>query len=88
MEYSEIDWDKAACRKVGSSHYVRYDQDTFSEIDPEPQYKESCKYCVIRQDCYQYALDTYQEGWWGGTSARRRDRIRRKLRAENTTKED
>lgn len=60
---------------------VRYDQITFQEIDPPEHIRRVCSDCLICSDCFQYALDNYEHGWWGGTSFRNRDRIRRRNRA-------
>lgn len=60
---------------------VQYDLVTFQEIDPPEHIRQICADCLIRSDCYQYALDNYEHGWWGGTSFRNRDRIRRRERA-------
>jgi hypothetical protein len=87
MKYGDVEWSKAACKGLGNQ-FVLYDPVTFSEIDPEPRYQAVCNDCLIIKSCYAYALANYVDGWWGGTSSRHRDRIRRKERAKNTAKKN
>jgi hypothetical protein len=88
MQYNEVQWEIAACKGIDPNEFVRYDYDTFSEIEPEQEFQDACKSCPIELQCFLYALNNYAEGWWGGTSSRHRDRIRRRQRASDTNKED
>src|ERR1700716_2177658 len=41
--------------------------------------KESCRGCVVREDCLEYALANGEKfGIWGGLSERERRRLRRR----------
>lgn len=40
-----------------------------------------CNVCPVRADCLDYAVDTHQDGIWGGTTERQRRAIRRERAA-------
>lgn len=80
-----MDWELALCRGLDPNLFVQYDYDTFQEIDPEPHIRAICDDCPIIDDCREFAITNFEEGWWGGTSFRNRDRIRRKRRETNST---
>lgn len=80
--------DLAACLGLDPNLFVRYDPDTFQEIDPEPNIQAICQTCAIMDDCREFAITHFEEGWWGGTSFRNRDRIRRKRREANSTQKN
>ena len=81
-------WGLAKCKGLDPNLFVIYDPDTFQEIDPEPHIQALCEDCPISEACREYAIVNFEEGWWGGTSFRNRDRIRRKRREENSAKKD
>jgi hypothetical protein len=80
--------DLAACLGLDPNLFVQYDPDTFQEIDPDPDIQAVCQTCAIMDDCREYAITHFEEGWWGGTSFRNRDRIRRKRRETNSTQKN
>ncbi len=38
--------------------------------------KDFCSLCVVRSECREYAIDNKEEGIWGGTTERERNKIR------------
>lgn len=45
--------------------------------------KEACRSCVVKDACFQYAMDNdIQHGIWGGTSERERKSIRRRQKMQ------
>jgi len=78
-----MDWTKANCKGMDPNLFVKYDPVTFSEIDPPKEIQDVCFACDILVPCREFAIETRQEGYWGGTSFRNRDRIRRKRREAN-----
>ena len=59
---------EAACRGVGPDLFY------VSKGQPVAPARALCASCPVRDDCYQYALDTDAEGgiWGGATSKERR----------------
>lgn len=62
----------------------------FTEEDSKNYtYKESlikiCGNCKAKVECLEYAVSNYEIlGWWGGTSEKQREEIRRARKAEKT----
>jgi WhiB family redox-sensing transcriptional regulator len=44
-----------------------------------------CGNCKAKAECLEYAVSDYEVlGWWGGTSEKQREQIRRARKAEKT----
>ena len=62
----------------------------FTEEDSKNYtYKESlikiCGNCKAKVECLEYAVSNYEIlGWWGGTSEKQREELRRTRKAEKT----
>jgi WhiB family transcriptional regulator, redox-sensing transcriptional regulator len=62
----------------------------FTEEDSKNYtYKESlikiCGNCKAKVECLEYAVSNYEIlGWWGGTSEKQREEIRRARKAKKT----
>jgi len=62
----------------------------FTEEDSKSYtYKESlikiCGNCKAKVECLEYAVSNYEIlGWWGGTSEKQREDLRRARKAEKT----
>jgi WhiB family redox-sensing transcriptional regulator len=67
----DIDWmDQAKCK--GVSLEVFYPAVGKSSVTA----KAWCKACEVRQECLAWALDTDQDGIWGGHTQAERERLR------------
>lgn len=80
------DWArKAACREVGTAHMY-----------PPPDRPDAmraavkvCAGCSVRVDCLRHALDNREEfGVWGGTTAKQRWKLAKRIRANRLTVEE
>ena len=47
-------------------------------VGPDPRAAAACAECPVRAECYQHALTNELEGFWAGTTATARKRIRRR----------
>lgn len=70
-------WERAACRGLPTRLFYPDVESASAEGTAV------CTGCVVRQECFHYAITTYQkEGTWGGLSQWERQRVyRRMLRA-------
>lgn len=62
---------------------IGVDVDMFFTQEKTKQYAEPellkriCDNCVVKVDCFEYALTHAVNGWWGGTSDMQRIRMRK-----------
>lgn len=61
---------------IGIDVEMFFPQDTKHYIEPE-LIKRVCDNCVVKTECYDYAIEHAVIGWWGGTSEQQRKEIRR-----------
>lgn len=65
------DWKRfAACRGMDGNLFYPHS----GQVDP--QAVEACARCPVAEDCYQHALRFEDRGYWGGTTAQQRERLR------------
>ena len=62
----------AACKGMDPSLFYIGQHETVSE-----EVVFTCRMCPVREDCLDYALVHERDGYWGGTSAQTRKRLRR-----------
>lgn len=56
------------------------DTERFFEPELDPELRETCATCPVHDECLSYAVnDPEIAGWWAGTSARQRVKMRRKV---------
>ena len=76
-ETPSFEWQQqAACRNTT--------EDFFAEMVSK-NVKALCAGCPVAQQCLEYALVYKDYGYWGGTTERERQRIRRRLKVVRKT---
>lgn len=46
------------------------------EYDNEEMLRKICNNCSVKQECLDYALEYKVLGWWAGTTAKGREKLR------------
>ena len=74
-----IDWrDAAACRGLPIEFfYIEEDADPGSQLPENPTVKRMCAGCPAREECLEHAIKHEDYGFWAGTTAKERKRIRK-----------
>lgn len=74
--------DRAACRDSGPNLF--FPAGPAASSRHVERAKSVCKWCPVRCDCLDYALETNQQpGIWGGLDEAERRKLRRKLQVQN-----
>lgn len=75
IPFNRPDWENyALCRQVGSRAFFPSDE---NRGNVQARARRICHTCPVEQHCLAYALANREEGIWGGTSTRERDKIRK-----------
>jgi WhiB family transcriptional regulator, redox-sensing transcriptional regulator len=73
-----MNWrDKAACRGMETDLFFPVGT-TGCAVDQTGKAKAVCAACPVRTHCLTYAIETGQEGIWGGLAEDERRALRRK----------
>jgi len=77
-KYSEVNWDKAACRDVGSTDvfYAWEESRAVKKLMNIDTFRNICAPCPIWRDCIEYALEHETYGVWGGMTGEERQALR------------
>lgn len=68
------DWRReAACRGVPTAEYFTNDN---GRVGVSPEVVARCSRCPVREECLEWAVAHEEYGFWGGTTARERARMR------------
>jgi len=65
--------DQASCKRSNPEEF-------FPTSAPDPQTKQRCARCPVREQCLAFALENNMVGVWGGTSTKERRRLKAELR--------
>ena len=78
------EWMKQGkCRGMDTSLFFNNDGDTSGEVRQKiVAARKVCYACPVEKECLNYALVSFERGFWGGTTENERNRIRTKQAAE------
>lgn len=63
MNYEDVEWELAAC--AGTDPLVWFpERESGGKVHPLAE--RICRLCDIKEDCFRYALDNDETGYWGG----------------------
>jgi hypothetical protein len=69
-----LNWDGANCQGIDTE--IFFPKETLS-VEEENQLKRICGNCVIKQKCFEYAIQYRVDGFWAGTTGPQRARMRK-----------
>jgi len=77
VRYEEVEWQAAACKGIDTELFYL---DSSESLAYNNDLRKICRNCPIYSECLEYAVWGEWEGFWAGTTATDRKRIRAKAR--------
>lgn len=75
---NELSWvDQANCKGIDTNDF--FVEDGSKRYDDEPILKRICGACDVQAECLKYSLYNNVTGYWGGTTEKTRQTMRRQL---------
>jgi WhiB family redox-sensing transcriptional regulator len=71
---------RAACRDLPREWFFPVDASGAEPPEPDPLAVAVCDRCLVRPECFTWAVATGSEGTWAGTSTHQRRQLARRYR--------
>jgi predicted RecB family nuclease len=85
-KYTEVDWEKAECKRLEIYTDLFYDieeERSVTAYDHINSVRAICVSCPIWKDCLTYAFQNENYGMWGGMTSQERSSIDEPLKYPN-----